>query len=164
MMKKLVLWLRRHGQAGQTLAEFALVLPIVAFVIFALVDMARAMQSYVTIQEAARDGARYAVTGRIDCVGPPIQTRENCIVQAVKDRTGELNNPGTVTATIRSWDYPAYADPAAENDAGEQCDAVEVEVRYTFTPMTPIFRTLVSNSISMKARERLVNEPFGTCS
>jgi Flp pilus assembly protein TadG len=164
MMRMMIRWLRRRGQAGQTLAEFALILPIIAFVIFALVDMARAMQSYVTIQEAARDGARYAVTGRIDCVGPPIQTRENCIVQAVKDRTDQLNNAATITAEFRSWDYPSYADPAAENDAGDQCDAVEVEVHYTFTPMTPIFRTLVSNSITMKAKERLVNEPFGTCS
>lgn len=163
-MKALLRWLRNRGQAGQTLAEFALVLPIIAFVIFALVDMARAMQSYVTIQEAARDGARYAVTGRIDCVGPPIQTRENCIVQAVKDRTDHLNNANTITTTYRSWDYPSYADPAAENNAGQQCDAVEIEVHYTFTPMTPIFRTLVSNSINMRAKERLVNEPFGTCS
>ncbi len=163
-MKTMMRWLRKHGQAGQTLAEFALVLPIIGLVIFGLVDMARAMQSYVTIQEAARDGARYAVTGRIDCEGPPIQTREACIVQAVEDRTDHMNNPETITTTFRSWDYPTYADPAAESDAGEQCDAIEIEVHYTFTPMTPIFRTLVSNSISMKATERLVNEPFGTCS
>jgi len=163
-MKTIMRWLRKHGQAGQTLAEFALILPVIGLIIFGLVDMARAMQSYVTIQEAARDGARYAVTGRIDCVGPAIQTREACIVQAVKDRTDHLNNAATITAIYRSWDYPTYADPAAESDAGEQCDAIEVEVNYSFTPMTPIFKTLVSNSISMKARERLVNEPFGTCS
>jgi len=79
----------------------------------------------------ARDGARYAVTGRIDCVGPPIQTRENCIAQAVKDRTDHLNNSVTITTTYRSWDYPTYADPPAQNDAGDQCDAIEVRVTYT---------------------------------
>ena len=46
----------------------------------------------------------------------------------------------------------------------DQCDAVEVQVNYTYQPITPIFRTLVRNSIPMVARERLVNEPFGTCS
>jgi Flp pilus assembly protein TadG len=163
-MKNIVRWLKRRGEYGQTLAEFSLILPVIAIIIFGLVDMARAMQSYVTIQEAARDGARYAVTGRIDCVGPVVQNRENCIEQAVKDRVNSLNNVDTITTTYRRWDYPAYADPPAENNAGVQCDAVEVQVNYTYQPITPIFRTLVRNSIPMVAKERLVNEPFGTCS
>jgi Flp pilus assembly protein TadG len=157
-------WLLADSPNGQTLAEFALVLPVVVLVIFGLCDMARAMQSYVTLQEAARDGARYAVTGRIDCDNSPTQTREACITQQVADRTASLNNAASITTTFRSWDYPSYADPAAENNAGEQCDAVEVEVHYTYQPITPIFRTLVSNSVEMRARERLLNEPFGTCS
>ena len=156
--------LKSRGEYGQSLAEFSLILPVIAIVIFGLVDMARAMQSYVTIQEAARDGARYAVTGRIDCTGPSIQNRENCIEQAVLDRVNSLNNVDTITTTFRRWDYPAYADPPAENNAGDQCDAVEVQVNYTYQPITPIFRTLVRNSIPMVAKERLVNEPFGSCS
>jgi Flp pilus assembly protein TadG len=163
-MKSMLRWLKRRGECGQTLAEFALVLPIMTLIIFGLVDMARAMQAYVTIQEAARDGARYAVTGRIDCTGPAIQTRENCITQMVHDRADHLNNANTLAVEWRSWDYPSYADPAVENDAGEQCDAVEVEVSYEFDTMTPIFSTLVADTITMSARERLVNEPFGTCS
>ena len=162
-MKNMLRWLKRRGEYGQTLAEFSFILPVIAIIIFGLVDMARAMQSYVTIQEAARDGARYAVTGRIDCVGPVVQNRENCIEQAVIDRVDSLNNVDTITTTYRRWDYPAYADPPAENDAGVQCDAVEVQVNYTYQPITPIFRTLVRNSIPMVAKERLVNEPFGTC-
>jgi Flp pilus assembly protein TadG len=162
-MKKMIRRLKARGEYGQTLAEFSLLLPVLAIIIFGLVDMARAMQSYVTIQEAARDGARYAVTGRIDCTGPAIQNRENCIRQAVTDRVNSLNNTSSIVTTFRRWDYPAYADPAAENNAGEQCDAVEVQVNYTYQPITPIFRTLVRNSIPMVAKERLVNEPFGTC-
>ena len=163
-MKTMIRRLKSRGEYGQSLAEFSLILPVIAIVIFGLVDMARAMQSYVTIQEAARDGARYAVTGRIDCTGPSTQNRENCIEQAVLDRVDSLNNVDTVTTTFRRWDYPAYADPPAENNAGDQCDAVEVQVNYTYQPITPIFRTLVRNSIPMVARERLVNEPFGSCS
>ena len=163
-MSTLLRWLKRRGEYGQTLAEFGLILPVILIIIFALVDMARGMQAYVTIQEGARDGARYGVTGRIDCTGVMVQTRENCIVQQVQDRVVSLNNIDTITVEYRSWDYPSYADPASENDAGEQCDALEVEVRYEYEPMTPIFNTLIADSIPMVARERLVNEPFGTCS
>jgi Flp pilus assembly protein TadG len=162
-MRRLLGRIFHDGRNGQTLAEFALVLPVVVLVIFGIADMARAMQSYVTLQVAARDGARYAVTGRTDCTGPAVQTREACIEQQVADRTSSLNNAASITTSFRSWDYPFYSDPAAEGDAGEQCDAVEVEVNYTYQPITPIFRTLVSNSVEMRARERLVNEPFGTC-
>jgi|CXWL01.1.fsa_nt_gi Flp pilus assembly protein TadG len=164
MMKHVLRWLRNRGELGQTLAEFGLIFPLIALTIFGLTDMARAMQAYVTIQEAARDGARYAVTGRIDCTGPSIQNRANCIQQAVTDRTVHLDNHLTVTTAFRSWSYPAYADPPTQNDAGVQCDAVEVQVDYVYQPVTPIFSALVKNSITMTARERLVNEPFGTCS
>lgn len=163
-MTDVVAWVKRRGEYGQTLAEFSLLIPIITLVIFGLVDMSRAMQAYVTIQEAARDGTRYAVTGRIDCTGPSVQNRENCIEAAVANRTKHLPNTASINTSFRYWDYPAYADPAVENDAGQQCDAVEVEVTYTYNPVTPVFKQLVKNSIGMSARERLVNEPYGTCS
>ena len=155
---------RRHAsEHAQTLAEFALIAPLFLLLVFGIIDFSRALQSYVTIEEAARDGARYGVTGRIDCNGASPQNRENCIVQAVKDRTNSLDRASTITAQFRSWQFPSYADPATENNAGDQCDALEVEVHYDYHPMTPIFNFFVSD-IPMKAKERLVNEPYGTCS
>lgn len=164
-MKMMNRWLRRFGRRpenGQSLAEFALIAPIFFLMIFGIVDLSRAFQAYVTIQEAARGGARYAVTGRIDCTGIPIQNRSNCIVQAVDVRVKDLNEHSAVATSFRKWTYPAYADPPTENDAGQQCDAVEVEVTYTYHPVTPIINRLIAN-VPMDAKERLVNEPFGTC-
>ena len=78
-------------------------------------------------------------------------------------RASALTNDGDdLTVTVRSWDYPTYADPAAEGDPGQQCDAIEVQVDYEFTPSTPLAETIFG-SITMVGRERLVNEPFGTC-
>lgn len=161
-MKRLATLRQARSEAAQTLAEFAIILPLIIIIIFSLVDLARAMQSYVTIQEGARDGVRYAVTGRIDCASGP-QTREDCIRKAVADRVASLNNAGSISATFRSWQYPTYANPATANNAGDQCDAIEVEVNYDYQPMTPIFGSIINN-IPMRATERLVNEPFGSCS
>ncbi len=160
MMKKLRS--RQFCEGGQTLAEFGMILPILLVVIFGLVDMSRAMQSYVTIQEAARDGARYAVTGRIDCTGAAIQNRDNCIKAAVANRVASLNNAASVSSSFKSWAYPSYTT-VTPNNAGNQCDAVEVAVSYSYQPMTPVFNFFVG-TVPMKARERMVNEPFGTCS
>ena len=161
-MRNLIHRFTRRTENGQTLAEFALIAPIFFLMIFGIVDLSRAFQSYVTIQEAARGGARYAVTGRIDCPGVAIQNRNNCILATVAERVKTLTRSNTITTTYRKWDYPAYADPPVQNDAGQQCDAVEIQVDYLYRPITPIFSKIIGN-VTMVARERLVNEPFGTC-
>jgi Flp pilus assembly pilin Flp len=54
--------LRRLGanQQGTTLVEFALVAPVLILVLVASLDFARALNAYVTIANASREGARYA--------------------------------------------------------------------------------------------------------
>ena len=163
MRKRFLPRLCRRSEHGQSLAEFALIAPIFFLMVFGIVDLSRAFQSYTTIQEAARSGARYAVTGRIDCTGVAIQNRDACIKQTVAVRVQSLSDAASITTAYRSWQYPAYADPATENNPGDQCDAVEVEVHYAYKPMTPIFSKIIG-TVPMGARERLVNEPFGTCS
>jgi hypothetical protein len=152
----------RRGERGQTLAEFALAAPIFFILVFGFIDMARLYQSWVTIQHAAREGARYGVTGRTDCnVTTP--TREACIEHAARTQTGGLHDPtGDMTVGFRSWDYPTYADPPVDDSPGDQCDALEVNIGYDFTPATPILGNIIG-SVHITARERLVNEPFGPC-
>ena len=53
----------RRKQKGQALAELALVLPILLMVVFGMIEMARLVQTYLAVQHAAREGARYAVVG-----------------------------------------------------------------------------------------------------
>ncbi len=156
---------RRSGsfERGQTLIEFAMIAPVLMILIMAMVDLARVMETHVTIQEAARDAARYAVTGRADCTGVATPTRETCIVQTVKDDTASLTNNQTIPTSYKSWDYPTYADPGTNNDAGTQCDAIQVQVTYTYHPVTPLINFFV-HSVPLTATERMVNEPFGPCS
>jgi len=54
---------------GQALVEFALILPIVLFLIFGIIDFGRVMIAYATASGSLREAARLAATvGRI---GPP---------------------------------------------------------------------------------------------
>lgn len=153
----------RRGERGQALAEFALIAPVLLLLIFGLIDTARLYQSWVTIQHAAREGARYGVTGRTDCAAST-QTRVNCIDYITRKQASSLTNDATdLTVGVRNWQYPAYANPPQENNPGDQCDALEVWVSYDFTPATPLIGNLFG-AVTMTARERLVNEPFGPCS
>jgi hypothetical protein len=151
---------RREG--GQAVAEFALIAPIFLLLIFGLIDTARLYQSWVTIQHAAREGARYGVTGRADCAAPT-PSRPNCIEFVTRNQTNALtDNVADVTIGTRAWEYPAFASPPTEDTPGEQCDALEVWVDYEFTPSTPMIGNIFG-PITITARERLVNEPFGPC-
>ncbi len=51
---------------GQGLAEFALILPLVLFTIFVLIELARVLHAWISVENAARFGVRYAVTGEYD--------------------------------------------------------------------------------------------------
>ncbi|OGO60464.1 MAG: hypothetical protein A2032_01530 [Chloroflexi bacterium RBG_19FT_COMBO_49_13] len=48
-----------HHQVGQTLVEFALVLPLFVLIIAGIFDLGRAFYASITITNAAREGARY---------------------------------------------------------------------------------------------------------
>ena len=49
---------------GQGLVEFALILPLLLMLLLGVVEGARLAWAYITVQEAAREAARYAVSGR----------------------------------------------------------------------------------------------------
>lgn len=47
---------------GQSLVEFALVLPVLLLVIFLIIEGALILQGYLAVQHAAREAARWAIT------------------------------------------------------------------------------------------------------
>jgi hypothetical protein len=67
-MKKKVLFKGRRTRKARTmskaqgLVEFALVLPVILITLFVLVELARVLHAWMTIENGARAGIRYAVT------------------------------------------------------------------------------------------------------
>lgn len=50
---------------GQTLVEFAIVLPVLLTTIFTLIEVSRLIHAWLAVENAARIGVRYAVTGEM---------------------------------------------------------------------------------------------------
>ena len=142
--------------------EFALVALVFLTLVFGIIDFARLFESWVTVQHAARQGGRYAVTGRSDC-DEYADDRVGCIVyQAKQASTGLTGTADDVDVSVRSWSYPAYSDPPAEGSPGYACDAIEVQVDYDHQIMTPLVSQIIDH-VPLRGRERVVNEPFGKC-
>lgn len=53
--------LRRRDDAGQALAEFVIVVPLLVFLVFGIVEFGAAWRSYQVVTNTAREGARMAV-------------------------------------------------------------------------------------------------------
>ena len=61
-------------RVGQGLVEFALILPVLLLVIFVVIELARLLAAWLAIENGARFGVRYAITGEWDpshCPGYP---------------------------------------------------------------------------------------------
>ncbi|MCJ7734107.1 MAG: pilus assembly protein, partial [Anaerolineales bacterium] len=57
--------LKKKGR-GQAMVEFTLALPILLFVLFGIIEFARMVFAWMAVQNAARFGIRYAVTGEFN--------------------------------------------------------------------------------------------------
>jgi Flp pilus assembly protein TadG len=55
-------WLRWE-ERGQSLVEFAMVVPIFLLLVFAIIDFGRLLMNQVTLTNATREGARIAAVG-----------------------------------------------------------------------------------------------------
>ena len=155
--------LRARGEGGQTIVEFALVAMVFFMLVFGIIDFSRLFHAWVTVEHAAREGARYGITGRTDCdiAG---DDRPACIEYVAKQATTGLSGaPDNVTVSFKSWEYPDYTQEHS-GSAGEQCDALEVSVDYDFQFAAPIIADVLGAvQIPITGRERMVNEPFGPC-
>jgi TadE-like protein len=66
MMKKFRI--PRPKTPGQALLEFALALPVLLLLLFGIIEFGRLLQAWMAVQNAARFGLRYAVTGEYNPV------------------------------------------------------------------------------------------------
>src|SRR5437588_13068448 len=120
---------RRGSSRGQTLVEFAIIIPIFILMLMGIFDLGRAVYAWSTINNAAREGGRQAI---VDQTLAHIQSR------AIQHAASLGLAIGNVTVH--------YNDPATPNTAGS-CNGndtpafgciAEVTVRYTYTAATPV--------------------------
>jgi Flp pilus assembly protein TadG len=161
---------RRARERGQALVEFAVVGVAFFLLVFGIFDFARFFESWITVQHAARDAARYAITGQVNCSGLT-NDRTGCIVKKAKAATTGLYRGGPsgadVSVSYQSWAYQPASDNwssgATSNSAGSQCDAIMVTVTYTHRFVFPVLQALAPSGITLTGKQRMVNEPFGPC-
>lgn len=94
-------------ERGQSLAEFALVLPLFLLVIMAAVDFGWAFRSHITATNAVREGARLGITGVPEDLIKATVANKSSGVLTVEDVevTNALGPSGQNITVTASFDY-----------------------------------------------------------
>ncbi|HYT51047.1 MAG TPA: TadE/TadG family type IV pilus assembly protein [Gaiellaceae bacterium] len=101
-----------RSQQGQTMTEFALVLPVLALILFAVIQFGIVFNNYITLTDATRAGARKAAVSRQD------PNRNSAVMSAVRSSASDLTssklsvsppsstwNPGDDVTVTASYPY-----------------------------------------------------------
>jgi TadE-like protein len=144
------LWRRRR--AGQALAEFAIVAPLFFLILFAIIDFGRYAYYVQVLNNAAREGARYAIVhgaASLSPTGPPDDPSGADVIDVVRSyAVGVIGiDDPSVLAITPTWGTPP-ATP--DNDRGTK---VTVEIVYAFHSIIPI---VPLPAISVKGESSLV--------
>jgi Flp pilus assembly protein TadG len=142
---------------GQSTTEMALAIPVLVLFMFGIIEMGRLFFAYVTVQYAAGKGARFAVTGAGELEGDRLER----IVAEATQAASTLSD--SVNVYVRSWNGSTATGGGVDNDPGDPCDLVEVEVRYTYQPVIPLISTFLPEELELRGKDRKLNEPWTPC-
>jgi len=125
----------RRGRRGQAIVEFALVAPIFFVVLFGIVEAGRFMFYYETLNNATREGARYAIVNGANSLtcstGPAAPNSVSCDPDGSdvvdKTRAAAFGIPPSAVTVTPTW--------MPDNGRGSR---VSVRAIYTYTSLIPI--------------------------
>lgn len=163
---------RRSRWRGQSLVEFALVLPVFFLLLFGLIDMGRYVYLNSTLSQAAREAARVAAVeafwmGRGDAgcntVGGPV-----CPANLTTLRTDVLDGANRMMApfgSIASADLYTSCDAvtAPTPVASQTCltrspgGVVSIRVVLVFRPITPVVSSFFSSITTQASATMVIN-------
>jgi hypothetical protein len=128
---------------GQTLVEFSLVLPLLILLIFGIIEMARLMQAYITMQNSARAAARYAAIGAVkwdifDVPADPTKPLDQRVMDSIipcttTDERGTIQTVGNMQryaggseSLFATWYDGTNCDPRSEDHQQMRRDILRI--------------------------------------
>ena len=128
-----------RNQQGQAATEFALVLPILALLLFGIIQLGVVFNHYVTVTDAARAGARKAAVGRL-------------VLQGGGDPAGQAE--AQVRASASDLDQGALQ--VAVNPLGAWAQGSDVRVSASYPYQVSLLGIVVSSgNLTATTQERV---------
>jgi hypothetical protein len=165
-----------HASKGQALVEFALIAVVLLMIMFLIIEAARILWAWATVQNAAREGARYAITGRFDAPDCAVGDLDKFIDQCddlrvasiiSRTHTGLTGLPLNETTgifednnyyNIEVWGVKDFE--IRPDFGGAPGEPVIVRAYYRVPIITPFFSPILP-SIPVFGQVTMINESFG---
>jgi hypothetical protein len=150
----------KANDSGQTLVEIAISLAIFLLLVVGTVDFGYLLGTKVTLQNAVRQGGRYAITGQ--CItgssGACSQTRYNSIVQIVENTSLGVVKSSEIVLTCTDQ---GGGCPGGLNGAGGPGDIVTITVSHPYHFMTGLIGAFFpGKSCTLTVSSSFKNEIF----
>jgi Flp pilus assembly protein TadG len=129
--------LRFRGEEGTSVVEFALVAPVLFLLLVGILDLGRAVNAYVTVSNAAREGSHYAI---LHPTAAP-----SAIASAVRERVVPLN-PCLVSVTTSYYNGTAFVPWPSAGIPTSTTVPVQVAVAYPWSAASFIGQFFSSTS------------------
>jgi Flp pilus assembly protein TadG len=129
----------RRRNRGQALVEFAIVMPVIVLAVLGLLDLGRAIYTYNTLAQSARQAARTAIVNQVEStvkatavssgatLGLTTSNVDVCFKTATSSLTSCSSGSDNCTSSVRSIG----------------CLAI-VRTHFSYAPMTPVVALLMS--------------------
>lgn len=137
----------RQSEEGQSLVEFALVLPVLLLLILGLFDVARAVWQENTLAYAAREGTRYAIVHG-SASNDPSSADFTADIEAVV-RSAAIGVPDVVVTV-------GYPDTAASVPCNDRGCRVVVDATAAFVPLPSQYLAGGAFQITLRGGSMLV--------
>ena len=152
------------GVDGQALVEFALIIPLVFLLVVNAVNFGGFLFAWITVANAARDGAEYMIMSSASPGTPSPATLAQVTALVTNDVTSLLNRTSVVVAICTNKTTGATACTTLFDPEAPAYTLATVDVTYTYKPFIPLFSfpqlgisaTLPSTTIHRKAVMRML--------
>lgn len=149
----------RNKERGASAVEFAIVAPVVIFLLIAIVELCAVFWVNLTMQYAVREGARYAVTGRTDLDPNPTNDRRyRAVIASIKE-----NSMGLFDKVAPRINNINYGNPSAYNDTmfGRAGEIFVLRIDCSWPLMTPLLRPFFTDGkYNFSVATTMRNEAF----
>ena len=124
----------RRSERAQSLVEISIVVPIFLILVFGIIDFGMGLRTYISVEQATREGARFGVVG-------------NSAGTFTTGGSGECNGSTTTTvvgrvcATLNGLDLTHVTSVSVTYPNGNSSgNSVRVTVTYNYKYITPVQR------------------------
>ncbi len=142
---------RHHRRRGQSLVEFAIVLPILLFLTVIALDFGRVYLGWINLQSMSRIAANLAANNPTAWQGGGDASVQAKYQNQVRNDAAATNCRLPLVGGVQTAPNPTFSDTGGNGSADDLGDSATVQLSCTFNLITPGIRDIFGGTLAVGA-------------